>query len=66
MMMLWNSNGIYYIYISNVCDLLTTFSFLLFCFRSTLTDSAFVKTLCDNDIIVWGGDVRDQEAWSGK
>ena len=36
------------------------------CYRSTLTDSAFVKTLCDNDIIVWGGDVRDQEAWSGK
>ena len=34
--------------------------------RSTLTDPAFVKILCDNDIIVWGGDVRDQEAWSGK
>jgi len=32
--------------------------------RSTLTDPTFVKTLCDNDIIVWGGDVRDQEAWS--
>ncbi|KAF8154634.1 hypothetical protein B0H34DRAFT_676376 [Crassisporium funariophilum] len=32
--------------------------------RSTLTDSAFVKILYDNDIIVWGGDVRDQEAWS--
>lgn len=39
-----------------------TFSFA----RSTLTDPAFVKTLSDNDIIVWGGDVRDQEAWSGK
>ncbi|KAF8816418.1 hypothetical protein BYT27DRAFT_7221451 [Phlegmacium glaucopus] len=32
--------------------------------RSTLTDPAFVKALSDNDIIVWGGDVRDQEAWS--
>ncbi|KAF8954716.1 hypothetical protein BDZ97DRAFT_1927810 [Flammula alnicola] len=32
--------------------------------RSTLTDPAFVKTLYENDIIVWGGDVRDQEAWS--
>ena len=41
-------------------------AYLSFSVRSTLTDSAFVKTLCDNDIIVWGGDVRDQEAWSGK
>lgn len=41
--------------------------FLLFFFtRLTLTDSAFVKSLSDNDIIVWGGDVRDQEAWGGK
>ena len=47
----------------NILFLLKPFFFLL---RSTLTDSAFVKTLCDNDIIVWGGDVRDQEAWSGK
>ena len=45
------------------CDFYLTTTLSL---RSTLTDSAFVKTLCDNDIIVWGGDVRDQEAWSGK
>jgi FAS-associated factor 2 len=51
-------------YISNRhCDSLIYLHFLP---RSTLTDPAFVKTLCDNDIIVWGGDVKDQEAWSGK
>jgi FAS-associated factor 2 len=33
---------------------------------STLTDAAFVKSLYDNGIVVWGGDVRDQDAWSGK
>ena len=33
---------------------------------STLTDNAFVKSLYDNGIVVWGGDVRDQDAWSGK
>jgi hypothetical protein len=33
--------------------------------RSTLTDPTFVKLLYDNNIIVWGGDVRDQDAWSG-
>ncbi|PPQ99422.1 hypothetical protein CVT24_005409 [Panaeolus cyanescens] len=32
--------------------------------RSTLTDYPFVKALYDNNIIVWGGDVRDREAWS--
>ncbi|TFK37067.1 hypothetical protein BDQ12DRAFT_221041 [Crucibulum laeve] len=32
--------------------------------RSTLTDLTFVKTLYDNDIVVWGGDVRHREAWS--
>ncbi|KAF9561731.1 hypothetical protein CPC08DRAFT_688673 [Agrocybe pediades] len=32
--------------------------------RSTLTDPAFVKTLYENDIIVWGGDVRYREAWN--
>ncbi|KAF9004662.1 hypothetical protein BDQ17DRAFT_1241175 [Cyathus striatus] len=32
--------------------------------RSTLTDPNFVKTLYDNDIVVWGGDVRNREAWS--
>ena len=34
--------------------------------RSTLTDINFVRTLHNNDIVVWGGDVRDKEAWSGK
>jgi FAS-associated factor 2 len=34
--------------------------------RTTLTNAAFVKFLYDNDILVWGGDVRDQEAWAGK
>ena len=33
--------------------------------RSTLTDPAFVGLLYDNNILVWGGDVRDTEAWSG-
>lgn len=55
-----------YVHPNSHCDffilLKNLFFFLL---RSTLTDSAFVKTLCDNDIITWGGDVRDQEAWSG-
>ncbi|KAF9465844.1 hypothetical protein BDZ94DRAFT_1213664 [Collybia nuda] len=32
--------------------------------RATLTDSTFVKLLYDNNILVWGGDVQDQEAWS--
>ncbi|KAF9479801.1 hypothetical protein BDN70DRAFT_857829 [Pholiota conissans] len=32
--------------------------------RSTLTDPAFVKILYENEILVWGGDVRDQDAWS--
>ncbi|KIL64931.1 hypothetical protein M378DRAFT_186568 [Amanita muscaria Koide BX008] len=32
--------------------------------RSTLTDPTFVKLLYDNDIAVWGGDVKDREAWS--
>ncbi|RXW15804.1 hypothetical protein EST38_g10054 [Candolleomyces aberdarensis] len=31
---------------------------------STLTDLNFVRTLHNNDIVVWGGDVRDKEAWS--
>jgi len=33
---------------------------------TTLTDPTFVKKLYDHNIIVWGGDVRDQEAWSGQ
>ncbi|KAF7977538.1 hypothetical protein HWV62_16732 [Athelia sp. TMB] len=32
--------------------------------RSTLTNTAFVQLLHDNNIIVWGGDVRDKDAWS--
>lgn len=60
MMMCPNSNGI--CQHGHKPDHLFTFSLA----RSTLTDSAFVKTLSDSDIIVWGGDVRDQEAWSGK
>ncbi|KAF8066841.1 hypothetical protein FPV67DRAFT_1211834 [Lyophyllum atratum] len=31
--------------------------------RSTLTDPDFVKLLHENNVVVWGGDVRDQEAW---
>jgi hypothetical protein len=34
--------------------------------RTTLTDPTFVKLLYDNNVIVWGGDVRDQDAWSGE
>ncbi|GLB41111.1 putative UBA-like domain containing protein [Lyophyllum shimeji] len=32
--------------------------------RTTLTDPNFVKLLHENNMVVWGGDVRDQEAWS--
>ncbi|KAF7324835.1 UBX domain-containing protein [Mycena kentingensis (nom. inval.)] len=32
--------------------------------RSTLTDSAFVRVLQENEVVVWGGDVRDREAYS--
>ncbi|KAI0367261.1 hypothetical protein BV20DRAFT_1024608 [Pilatotrama ljubarskyi] len=32
--------------------------------RSTLTDPALVRIIQDNDILVWGGDIRDREAWS--
>ncbi len=39
--------------------------FVCFFCRSTLTDPGFVKILHENDIAVWGGDVRDREAWSG-
>lgn len=34
--------------------------------RSTLTDPTFVKLIQENDILVWGGDIRDKDAWSGK
>ncbi|KNZ79682.1 UBX domain-containing protein 10 [Termitomyces sp. J132] len=32
--------------------------------RSTLTNAEFVRILYDNNVVVWGGDVRDQEAYS--
>ncbi|KAJ6466984.1 hypothetical protein C8R45DRAFT_1079465 [Mycena sanguinolenta] len=32
--------------------------------RTTLTDSTLVQLLHTNDILVWGGDVRDREAYS--
>ncbi|KAJ7705248.1 hypothetical protein B0H17DRAFT_1156753 [Mycena rosella] len=32
--------------------------------RTTLTDPALVRLLHANDIVVWGGDVRDREAYS--
>ncbi|KAG6866151.1 hypothetical protein C0991_008105 [Blastosporella zonata] len=32
--------------------------------RSTLTNPEFVRLLHDNNVVVWGGDVRDQEAHS--
>ncbi|KAI0056155.1 hypothetical protein BV25DRAFT_1903364 [Artomyces pyxidatus] len=32
--------------------------------RHTLTDVNFVDLLHKNDFVVWGGDIRDREAWS--
>ncbi|EGN97130.1 hypothetical protein SERLA73DRAFT_110239 [Serpula lacrymans var. lacrymans S7.3] len=32
--------------------------------RSTLTDPALVKALHDGNFVIWGGDVRDRDAWS--
>ncbi|KAF7304241.1 UBX domain-containing protein [Mycena chlorophos] len=32
--------------------------------RSTLTDPIFVRLLHENEVLVWGGDVRDREAYS--
>jgi hypothetical protein len=34
-------------------------------YRATLTNPDFVKALYYNNILVWGGDVRDVEAWNG-
>jgi FAS-associated factor 2 len=34
--------------------------------RNVLTDPEFVKTITDNHIIVWGGDVRDRDGYQGK
>lgn len=36
-----------------------------FMLRATLTNTDFVKALYNNSILVWGGDVRDLEAWNG-
>ncbi len=35
-------------------------------FRSTLTDPSLLRVIQENDILVWGGDIRDREAWGGK
>ncbi|KAI0084959.1 hypothetical protein BDY19DRAFT_968236 [Irpex rosettiformis] len=32
--------------------------------RSTLTDPEFVGLMKENDFLVWGGDIRDRDAWS--
>lgn len=32
--------------------------------RGTLTDPQFLRIIQDNDILVWGGDIRDRDAWS--
>ncbi|KAM5543848.1 hypothetical protein V8D89_002465 [Ganoderma adspersum] len=32
--------------------------------RSTLTDPSFLRAIQENEILVWGGDIRDREAWS--
>ncbi|KAI0666425.1 hypothetical protein C8Q78DRAFT_1083037 [Trametes maxima] len=32
--------------------------------RSTLTDPSLVRLIQENDILVWGSDIRDREAWS--
>lgn len=32
--------------------------------RTTLTDPDFVKFLQANNFVVWGGDIRDKDAWS--
>ncbi|TBU28177.1 hypothetical protein BD311DRAFT_664028 [Dichomitus squalens] len=32
--------------------------------RSTLTDPSFLRIIQENEILVWGGDIRDREAWS--
>lgn len=35
-------------------------------YRTTLTDPEFVRLMHENDFLVWGGDIRDRDAWSGK
>ncbi|KAG9311325.1 hypothetical protein JVU11DRAFT_8423 [Chiua virens] len=34
--------------------------------RSTLTNPGFVRMLGDNNFVVWGGDIRDKDAWDGQ
>ncbi|KAH9916742.1 uncharacterized protein BXZ73DRAFT_53631 [Epithele typhae] len=31
--------------------------------RSTLTDPSFLRVIQENDMFVWGGDIRDRDAW---
>lgn len=33
--------------------------------RTTLTDPDFVRLMHENNFLVWGGDIRDRDAWSG-
>ena len=37
-----------------------------FSLRNVLTDPDLVRVLTDNQFIVWGGDIRDREAYQGK
>lgn len=32
--------------------------------KTTLTDPEFVRLMHENDFVVWGGDIRDRDAWS--
>ena len=34
-------------------------------YRGTLADPSFVRIIQENDIMIWGGDIRDRDAWSG-
>ena len=36
----------------------------MFC-STTLTDPDLVNLMHENDFLVWGGDIRDRDAWSG-
>lgn len=53
-------------YLSSFNRILIAFIWMFETTRSTLTDPTFVKLLHENEIVVWGGDVRDKDAWSGK
>ena len=34
-------------------------------YRHTLTDPTLVELLHKHEFVVWGGDVRERDAWSG-